>query len=489
MCNRQRILRLCLLGAVLGGMLIMRSSTAQAAGTVIGSGTVASCQAPAAAAALTTAVSVGGVITFSCGGGPVTIPLTSHLTISANTTLDGTGQQVTIHGPGPVVTVRSGIVFTALGLTITGGAATFGGGIRNNGGTVTLINSTLSGNTANGPGGGGMYTSSGTVTLINSTISGNAIPDNNSNSGLGAGIFIQNGTVTLIDSTISGNTGGFFGGGGGIANYGGTVTLINSTLSNNSDGIGGGIYNNGGTVTLANTILAGNTLSGGGPGPDCDGSLTSQGYNSIGTTSGCTVSATTGDLFDQEPTLGALANNGGPTQTMALQASSLGIDAIPPAHCTLHIDQRGYVRPGTLKTGASRTNCDIGAYETNSTPDTTKPTCSVNLVVGPPAQATFTCQDPIAGLAEMLVTKEVNATNLAPAFTVGQTTPGTVTFTKSNQSQQASVGIQVTDLAGNIATFDPLFTSISQDGHRPTLQLFNQIAPSDHLLHIANGSP
>jgi hypothetical protein len=76
--------------------------------------------------------------------------------------------------------------------------------------------------------------------------------------GHGGGID-NHGTVTITNSTFSGNS-AEAGSGGGIANSG-TLTITNSTFSGNSVNFanGGGIYNNAGTVTLRNTIVANNT--------------------------------------------------------------------------------------------------------------------------------------------------------------------------------------------------------------------------------------
>src|SRR5262249_281397 len=79
-------------------------------------------------------------------------------------------------------------------------------------------------------------------------ISGLTIANGNALGGNAGGIY-NNGTLTLPNSTLSGNFATFFG--GGIFNgTGGTVTLANSTLSGGGAGLGGGIYNNRGTVTL-----------------------------------------------------------------------------------------------------------------------------------------------------------------------------------------------------------------------------------------------
>ena len=260
---------------------------------VVGTGTSASCTK----AALDAAVAAGGLVTFNCGGSPVTI--VDNLTITQNTTLDGTGQQVTLDGnqQGTVVTVSGGVTVTVTALTITGGqvgATTGGGGILNQG-TLTVSNSNISGNVATFAGGGIANEVGGTLTVSNSNISGNASGDtitigrgggiNNGGTltvmsstisgntsgvttrpGNGGGIY-NSGTVTLSESTVSGNTvPGSTGDGGGIGNAG-TLTVISSTISGNKVGnTGGGIYNVSGKVTLTSSTVSGNTASGNGGG-------------------------------------------------------------------------------------------------------------------------------------------------------------------------------------------------------------------------------
>jgi hypothetical protein len=75
------------------------------------------------------------------------------------------------------------------------------------------------------------------------------------NNGLGGGISNDGGTVTLTNSTISNNTSVY---GGGIWSNG-TVTLIDSTISHNTAFRGGGIFNDGGTVRLTNSTVSDNT--------------------------------------------------------------------------------------------------------------------------------------------------------------------------------------------------------------------------------------
>jgi hypothetical protein len=261
-----------------------------------------------------------------------------------------------------------------------------GGGIYNSG-AATVIHSTLSGNytvscQAVTDYGGGIYNAGGTLTVIDSVLSGNVAgtfnPGFTGTGGIGGAIY-NNGPLTLINSTLSSNSGGV---GGGIwnastatvsnstlfGNYGteytlqfgiintqtGTLTVSNSTLSGNNGGI-----DNFGTLILKATLLAGQT---GGNG-NCVGTITSDGYNlDDDGTCGLNQTGDQSTVSTAASFLGPLQNNGGPTQTIALLPGSTAIDAIPVNACTdasgnpVTTDQRGVTRPQ----GAG---CDIGAFE------------------------------------------------------------------------------------------------------------------------------
>jgi hypothetical protein len=187
---------------------------------------------------------------------PDQITLTSGaLSISSDITINGTGaNKLSISGNNAsrVFEIASASKVTISGLLITkGSGGSFNGGGIGNSGTLTLKNSTVSGNTS---GFGGGIGNSGTLTLSNSTVSGNTAAF------FGGGI-ISGGTLTLNNSTVSGNTAG---NAGGIDNFG-TLTLNNSTVSGNTaNNRGGGIFNNG-TLTLSKSTLTGNrAFSGGG---------------------------------------------------------------------------------------------------------------------------------------------------------------------------------------------------------------------------------
>ncbi|MEG4115375.1 MULTISPECIES: Calx-beta domain-containing protein [unclassified Microcoleus] len=273
------------------------------------------------------------------------------------------------------------------GVRITLGfpASVNGAAISNQGGTVEVTNSTLSGNDAGGGSGGGIYNGEGgTVKVTNSTLSGNTVGGFFDVGLFGGGIYNDNGTVEVTNSTLSGNETTNAGSrGAGIYNKAGTVTLTNSTISGNkvnpsnkapvfplfsSPASGGGIWN-GGTVNVKNTIIALNTAA---TDPDVSGSFASGGYNLIGDGTGSTGFTAVGDLVGTaaapiDPLLNPLTNNGGPTQTLALQPGSPAINGGDPAFVLTSgpfigppfYDQRG-ISPFNRVSGGI---IDIGAFE------------------------------------------------------------------------------------------------------------------------------
>jgi hypothetical protein len=305
---------------------------------------------------------------------------------AANTvvTTSGTSTEVFLSK----VTIRNGLAVNGAGinnaanLTIdnvavtansTSNGETHGAGIYNTG-ILTVNNSTLTDNT-NDFSGGAIY-NSGTLTINKSTVARNSAP-------YGGGC-VNSGALTINDSTFSGNTAPVdeAGSGGGIFNAG-SLTVNNSTFVGNTAGNAGGIDGGTQTVTISNSTIAGNSanqFSGGGiatigkmilqnsivannSGGNCEGTMTSNGYNLSSDTS-CNFNGP-GDLNNTDPDLGRLRNNGGPTQTMALPPESPALDAGNPNGCTdgngnlLKTDQRGEPRPGPH----DHHGCDMGAFE------------------------------------------------------------------------------------------------------------------------------
>ena len=275
----------------------------------------------------------------------------SQLTVGSDVTIDG-GSGVTIdaHQASRVLLVQSGTADQSSDvvlqhLTVTGGRTTGddGGGIHAGDYTTLMLDhATVSGNSTAGmyADGGGIYAYS--VTLTNSTVSGNS-------SGESDGGGIGGSDVTLANSTVSGNSAHS---GGGI--YGYSVTLTDSTVSGNAAVLyGGGISGN--YVMLSNSIIAGNGDSG--PAPDVSGSITaSNGHNIFGSDVEESIS---GDLENVPAGLlfaGGLADNGGPTQTIALRDAAdnpaLAEPIRPRPRPPTSVARRGRSRPAPRPTSA-----------------------------------------------------------------------------------------------------------------------------------------
>jgi hypothetical protein len=250
-----------------------------------------------------------------------------------------------------------------------------------------------------GPGGdarGGAVCNAGALSISRSAIFGNGAGGGNGNQGWTGGVFMDqgqpggtgglggfgdggalfnSGTASLINCTITGNQGSGGGGGAGGQGGGGNVRWGGQGGSGGSGGNGlGGVD---GTCNLTNCTLAlnGGSAGPGGPGGPGGTGLIGQGGPGApgpsGTAWGGTVCSTlvntliasntpAGNDSFTDPKLGPLADNGGPTLTMALLPGSPAIDAgddddAPPT------DQRGHPRPVGIA-------ADIGAYEYGSTP-------------------------------------------------------------------------------------------------------------------------
>jgi CSLREA domain-containing protein len=292
----------------------------------------------------------------SGGGGIFNWGGTLEVTDSTFSDNSSTGWSGGIHNAGAL---------TVTGSTFSQNSAISGGGITNYGGTLEVTDSTFSQNSAPNRGGGISNELYGTLTVTGSTISQNS-------AGRTGGGIANGGALTLANSTISQNSAGRTG--GGIVN-GLLMEATNSTFYKNSaSGSGGGIANYD-TATLRNTIVASSTSGGNCTTPITDGddtiehplSITDGGYN-IEDTNTCGFDQANNSKPDTDPLLDpeGLQDNGGPTKTVALQATSPAIDSVPEGTngCATDIttDQRGEARPY----GAA---CDAGAFElANSAP-------------------------------------------------------------------------------------------------------------------------
>ena len=368
----------------------------------------------AGANAITFAANVIGTITLT--GGELAITDTLRITGpgARNLSVDGNlaGRVFRIEPPGAAVTI-SDLTITR-GQNTTSGADSQGGGIYNTA-NLTLANCTLSNNSALGGSlsgttyfgvGGGIY-NKGALTMTGCTVTGNLAQGGtpplkgtsgaNGNAGFGGGIYnaanVSTATITLQNCTLSGNiaqggAGGrnIIGGKGGDGSSGeggaiyaqtGILTITNSTVTGNAarGGAGGsgspsgspGEEVGGGVVgrifgnpldPIGNTIIAGNIATS--RAPDVDGVVKSSGHNLIGNgdPNGSTNFSATGDKVGTtarpiDAKTDVLANNGGPTDTIALLVGSPAINAGDDT-----------MAPSTDQRGASRVGVsDIGAFE------------------------------------------------------------------------------------------------------------------------------
>ena len=194
------------------------------------------------------------------------------------------------------------------------------------------------------------------------------------------------GSLTLTDSTITGNSAGQSG--GGIALSYGVLTAVSSTIAANHAGsYGGGVSGVAGYggLTLQDTIVAGNTAGTASTPDDVhDAASSASGFNLIGVNTGLSgiANGTNGNQVGTasaplNPRLGPLGSYSGPTQTMPLLPGSPAIDtgsnarALDASGNPLVTDQCGFDR-------IANTTVDIGAFEVenlvvNTLADETKP--------------------------------------------------------------------------------------------------------------------
>ncbi|HWS72451.1 MAG TPA: right-handed parallel beta-helix repeat-containing protein, partial [Thermoanaerobaculia bacterium] len=400
-------------GAVAAGLAVLAAPSADAATFTVtntsdaGAGSLRDAIAQAnnnlGADVITFNASVTGTITLTTG----------QLYISDDLDVQGPGASVlTVSGNNSsrvfyIYNSDALINVTLSGLTITQGTANIGGGVVDFGENLTLDHVTVTSNTASGPGGGvgkaGYY---GTITVLDTTISGNTalwgggiylygnnspvliqdsmITGNQTSGGPGGGIYFYgpNYDVTIRRTTISGNTAG--GSGGGIYFYdtdGGAIVIEDSTISGNQSGFSGGgiyFYNVDDPVTITNTTVTGNSAPYGGGivfygsgvapftinlstisgntatmiagnlasygnavtlnntivadgvapvDPDLFGGTFTANFSLIETPGSATLITGPGTVTGVDPQLGPLQNNGGTTQTRMPAPASPAINA------------------------------------------------------------------------------------------------------------------------------------------------------------------
>ncbi len=289
---------------------------------------------------------------------------------------------------------------TIQNVTITGGESVFsaGDGGGNGGGGIqsavetglTVIDSTFTGNATCEGGGGIEMDYSGELAVSGSTFTNNVADYG------GALTTYKGGSISMLNSTVTDNSA--VGDAGGISTYGADLTLVYTDVTNNaigavvpldceagSNAVGSAdvhaadlaaadnLYVDGTFHTFANIVA-----QPAGGNDNCSiASGDSAGYNYADDTSCTFDDATDNAASTNDPMLGTLADNGGPTQTLLPETGSPVIDAIPHVSCgngddlvqtVVLSDQRDFGRPEV-----SGGNCDIGAVEVQPTPPTPPP--------------------------------------------------------------------------------------------------------------------
>ena len=373
----------------------------------------ANCTTPVAGAcglndAIAAAEAAGGAVTISLAVPGGVVNSTGNVWVGApgdTLTIEGNGQ--TLDNPNVSTTVRadSGDHLTINNTVITSGFTPVGTQIP-----VTVTNSTLTAVvhqiavTSQG------IFAAADVTVVNSSISSSNLSD-----GAAVGVQSTKGPIALTGSSVvASSTVGFA---QGVADTSSDTAVTSSTVTATGPAGGTGILSNG--VVVVNSTIAGSTSYGidvegpvtlvyssvvgnaqadgttqlnvnnltvfgsviahpGAGNANCNvnNSTTSQGYNysdDPDSSTSCKLANPSDKVGStNNPLLGALANNGGPTPTLLPLAGSPLIDAVPSAACHsgsaagITTDQRGLPRPGVgIGTGP---NCDIGAVELQGTP-------------------------------------------------------------------------------------------------------------------------
>ena len=430
-----------------------------------------------------------GTYTLSIAGRDEDANLTGDLDITGPTTIIGAGagltiidaagidrvfdiiggptelQGMTITNGAPAVVVpadggniREGyyVDLTVQDAIISNGNATYGGGISGDRGLLTILRTELRGNSVtsylgnSGVGGaikkgGG---SQGSLVLTDSSLTDNHADD-------GVGIMVIDSGLTATNSTIANNF-----------SYSRTVLLEASgssnfaaildhvTIANNKTvSLGGGgagltvnlifpavmpvtvagslFVNNVTDAASSNCVLIGNGVP----------AITSGGHNLSDDTT-CAGFTKPDDLNNNQlTTLGAIANNGGPTRTLALGVGSSALDAAGACGGLTPTDQRGVSRPQGIA-------CDIGAFEaavnvvtsTTQAPTTQAPTTQAPTTVAPGSTLAEPPTSPDSGV--------VGATTVPPMATFPTFTGGQLPSTGNSHSGTLWLAMLACSLGG-----------------------------------------
>lgn len=401
------------------------------------------------------------------GGDPATTnDRALHMVNAGAVTLDNLritdGSTTSATGSGGAIWLQVGGVLTISNSTVNANHTTEVAGAMRLDASTNIIDSDIHSNT--GGIGGAIWIEVGTLDVSGSTITGNSANGTTlATTGVGGAMFVSSstGSATLRNTTVLGNTANADGG----AIYGlGAVTLANATVDGNTadadlggpfPGNGGGVV--GSNVTARNSIVAKNidaSTTGIVDREDCDGTVNSEGYNLIETTTGCTITGTTtGNITGTDPMLDVFDAHGGPLESQPLLPGSPAINAGNPAApgsgapaCEAG-DQRGFARGGLAL------RCDMGAFEVQ--PPVLDPIGSKSVQAGQSLTFTVSATDP-----DPFNTLVFSATNL-PAGAIF--TPATRTFSWIPSASQAGTfpNVQFAVSNGTLSDSEAMAISVS----------------------------
>ena len=279
-----------------------------------------------------------------------------ELAAAATYTLDAVDNTDATYGANGLPVIASPVTINAQGAVIERSSAAGTPDFRlfqvATGGMLTVNQATLRNGKASG-GSGGAVLNLGTTTISRSTLSGGSAAQ-------GGALANQN-TLSMDGSTVANNSATTS---GGAIQDSGALTILGSTLAGNSAPTGANLATSGSPI-LKNTLLVK-----GASGANCAGTLASNSLANLADDSSCGASATVAAAA--AIALGALGNNGGATQTMALGSASSAIDKGNATACqgspVNGRDQRLYNRFVDGPDVDTVAQCDIGAHEYGSSP-------------------------------------------------------------------------------------------------------------------------
>ena len=286
-----------------------------------------------------------GTYVLSITGSGEDASATGDLDINTEITIQGASANTTIIDASSIsdriAEIRASGVLTLNSLTMSGAStSSFGAGaFVSSGRTLNATDVIFDNNTSTGK--GGHIRALGNVNLDRVALMGGSADR-------GGAIDIVGGSTSLTNVTVSGNTATESEGGGGIFISSGSLNLVHTTVADNAanSGPGGGLNLTGGGLNMSYSIIADNTASSGGN--DLNGNFITGGYNIIEDNSGFTGASGT-DIVGSDPGLSSLTLSDG-THVHTFTDSSIAHDAATGSSQIL--DQAGALRDASPDIGA-----------------------------------------------------------------------------------------------------------------------------------------